>query len=70
VAYRVTLLRDALGVDIPAGHLHIPPMPFAPDNGPSDPNPQITDPVFEQNRANVTSQTRDLVRVAARAIDN
>jgi pyrrolidone-carboxylate peptidase len=70
VAYRVTLLRDALGVDIPAGHLHIPPMPFAPDNGPSDPNPQITDPVFEQNRANVASQTRDLVRVAARAIDN
>lgn len=70
VAYRVTLLRDALGLDIPAGHLHIPPMPFASDNGPGSADPQITDPVFEQNRTNVTNQTRELVRVAARAIDN
>jgi pyrrolidone-carboxylate peptidase len=70
VAYRVTLLRDALGVDIPAGHLHIPPMPFAPDNAPNSPDPQITDPTFEQNRTNVITQTRDLVRVAARAIED
>ncbi len=63
-AYRVTLLRDALGADIPAGHLHIPPMPFA-----SGQTTEITDPVFEANRQNVVNQTGDLVRAAAAAID-
>jgi pyrrolidone-carboxylate peptidase len=69
VAYRVTLLRDALGVDMPAGHLHIPPMPFAADNSPGSADPQITDPTFEENRDTVTRLTGDLVRAVAAALD-
>ncbi|MPZ63444.1 MAG: pyroglutamyl peptidase [Propionibacteriales bacterium] len=64
VAYRVTLLRDALGLDIPAGHLHIPPMPFA-----SGQDTEITDPVFEENRQTVVDLTGDLARAAAHAIE-
>lgn len=66
VAYRVTLLRDALGLDTPAGHLHIPPVSYEPGNAnPNGPAPQITDPEFERTRTAVVERTVALVRAAA-----
>ncbi|WP_443076851.1 pyroglutamyl peptidase [Streptomyces sp. NBC_01725] len=64
IAYRATLLRDRLGLDIPGGHVHTPVLQFGPDN--TDPaTGSVTDPVFVQNRLDITEQLREIVRVAA-----
>lgn len=67
IAYRVTLLRDRLGLPkLPGGHLHTPILQFGADNA----NPQtgaVTDPDFERNRADIVRQVRELVRTAVGA---
>lgn len=64
IAYRATLLRDRLGLDIPGGHVHTPVLQFGPGN--TDPaTGTVSDPVFVQNRLDITAQLRTIVRVAA-----
>ncbi|MFJ6512609.1 pyroglutamyl peptidase [Streptomyces sp. NPDC091406] len=64
IAYRVTLLRDRLGLpDLPGGHLHTPVLQF----GAANTDPQtgtVTDAEFERNRADIVDQVRELVRTA------
>lgn len=60
IAYRVTLLRDALGLDLPGGHLHTPVLQFAPDN-----RTEVTDPVFAANQRDIADQVRAVLTVAA-----
>ncbi len=62
IAYRATLLRDAVRARIPAGHVHTPVLLFGPDN-----TAEITDPTFERNRREIVDQTRRIVIVAAGA---
>ncbi|PZG17661.1 hypothetical protein [Nonomuraea aridisoli] len=58
-AYRNTLLRDRMGLDIPAGHIHTPDMQhFERDFQPSD-------PTFDAWRLAIVGQTRNLVHVVA-----
>lgn len=58
-AYRNTLLRDRMGVDIPAGHIHTPDMQhFRSDFAPSD-------DLFDEWRNAIVDQTRNLVHVIA-----
>ncbi|MCT2585393.1 pyroglutamyl peptidase [Actinophytocola gossypii] len=59
IAYRATLLRDALGLDLPGGHLHTPVLQFAPDN-----TTELTDPVFERNQRDIVDQVRAVVVIA------
>nr|WP_157233912.1 pyroglutamyl peptidase [Kibdelosporangium phytohabitans] len=59
IAYRTTLLRDALKLDVPGGHVHTPVLQFAPGN-----TTAVTDPVFEQNRADIVAQLREIVETA------
>ncbi|MFH8367563.1 pyroglutamyl peptidase [Streptomyces sp. NPDC018031] len=64
IAYRATLLRDALGLRVPGGHLHTPVLRFGPGN--TDPaTGQISDPEFVRNRLAITDQVREVLRVAA-----
>ncbi|MEV8347276.1 pyroglutamyl peptidase [Streptomyces niveus] len=64
IAYRATLLRDRLGLGIPGGHVHTPVLQFGPGN--TDPaTGTVSDPVFVQNRLDITEQLRTIVRVAA-----
>ncbi|MEU9487621.1 pyroglutamyl peptidase [Streptomyces decoyicus] len=64
IAYRATLLRDAVRPALPGGHLHTPVLEFGPGN--TDPaDGQVTDPVFVQNRVAITGQVRAIVTVAA-----
>lgn len=66
IAYRATLLRDRLGLNVPGGHVHTPVLEFGQDN--QDPETgTVTDPDFEQNRRDIVDQVRSLVRVAASA---
>ncbi|MGP4014813.1 pyroglutamyl peptidase [Saccharopolyspora sp. 5N708] len=62
IAYRTTLLRDALGVQLRGGHVHTPVLTFAPDNP-----TEVTDPVFEQNLHDIVSQVGNIVAVATGA---
>ncbi|CAM02596.1 hypothetical protein A8924_3715 [Saccharopolyspora erythraea NRRL 2338] len=62
VAYRTTLLRDALRADIPGGHVHTPILLFDPAN-----STEITDPVLEGNRRDITAQFRAVLAVAVGA---
>ena len=56
-AYRNTLLRDRLGADIPAGHIHTPDMQhFASDFAPSD-------STFDAWRTSIAAQSRQLIHV-------
>ncbi|ASU84218.1 pyroglutamyl peptidase [Nocardiopsis gilva YIM 90087] len=59
IAYRNTLLRDATGRDIPAGHVHTPILHFGADN-----DGDVTDNVFERNRAEIVDQVRRIVAEA------
>ncbi|MET0136072.1 MAG: pyroglutamyl peptidase [Kibdelosporangium sp.] len=59
IAYRATLLRDALNLPIPGGHIHTPVLQFAPDN-----TTALTDPVFEQNRTDIVAQTTAIIVTA------
>ncbi len=56
IAYRNTLLRDATGLEVLAGHVHTPFL-----LGPSD---GVTDPEFEENRETVVGQVEDIVVAA------
>jgi pyrrolidone-carboxylate peptidase len=60
IAYRTTLLRDALGLRIPGGHLHTPVLQFAADN-----TTELTDPTFETNQRDIIDQARAVLAVAA-----
>jgi hypothetical protein len=56
-AYRNTLMRDVFGLSIPAGHIHTPVMTrFSTGD-----NALITDAMFEQYRASIVQQARNLV---------
>lgn len=60
IAYRATLLRDRLGLDIPGGHVHTPVLKFGAGN-----TTEITDAEFVRNRLDIISQVRSIIRVAA-----
>jgi hypothetical protein len=58
-AYRNTLLRDRMGLDIPAGHIHTPGMQhFETDFDPSD-------ATFDAWRLAIVQQTQNLIHVVA-----
>jgi hypothetical protein len=58
-AYRNTLLRDRMGLTVPAGHIHTPDMQhFETEYVPSD-------PTFDAWRLAIAQQTRNLVHVVA-----
>jgi pyrrolidone-carboxylate peptidase len=59
IAYRVTLLRDAVRPALPAGHVHTPVLEFGAGN-----TTLVTDPVFEQNRTDIVTQMRAILTVA------
>ncbi|MFE4830487.1 pyroglutamyl peptidase [Streptomyces sp. NPDC056672] len=64
IAYRATLLRDRLGLDIPGGHVHTPVLQF----GAGNTNPAtgtVTDPQFVQNRLDIIAQIKAIITVAA-----
>lgn len=63
IAYRTTLLRDALAVSMPGGHLHMPVLQFDPAN-----TTELTDPVFEQNRLDIITQARAILTAAANTL--
>ncbi|OOC55838.1 pyroglutamyl peptidase [Nocardiopsis sinuspersici] len=62
IAYRNTLLRDATGRDIPAGHVHTP----VPRFGTAD-EEVVTDEAFERDRADIVDQVRAIVLEAVAA---
>jgi pyrrolidone-carboxylate peptidase len=64
IAYRATLLRDALGLSIPGGHLHTPVLQFDPAN-----TTELTDPVFETNQLDIINQVRAVLVVAAGTLE-
>ncbi|GAA1104498.1 pyroglutamyl peptidase [Nocardiopsis composta] len=57
IAYRNTLLRDATGLDVPAGHVHTPILHLGGDTG-------VTDPAFERDRAAIVAQVEAIVAAA------
>ncbi|CAM5554085.1 pyroglutamyl peptidase [Streptomyces abikoensis] len=63
IAYRATLLRDAVRLPVPGGHLHTPVLQFG--RGNTDPaTGTVTDPEFVRNRLAITDQVRSLTAVA------
>ncbi|MGK5630400.1 pyroglutamyl peptidase [Streptomyces sp. URMC 123] len=67
IAYRATLLRDALRLRVPGGHLHTPVLRFGAGN--SDPaTGQITDPEFVRDRVAITEQVRAVIAVGAAGV--
>ncbi|HZG02516.1 MAG TPA: pyroglutamyl peptidase [Streptomyces sp.] len=68
IAYRATLLRDALDPAVPGGHLHTPVLRFGEGN--TDPaGGSITDEAFVRDRLAITAQVREVVRRAADTLD-
>ncbi|MFG2889241.1 pyroglutamyl peptidase [Streptomyces sp. NPDC048248] len=68
IAYRATLLRDAVRPSLAGGHLHTPVLAFGAGN--TDPaGGAVTDPDFVRNRTAITGQVRAIVTVAASAVD-
>ncbi|QUC61678.1 pyroglutamyl peptidase [Streptomyces sp. A2-16] len=68
IAYRVTLLRDRLGLHdvLPGGHVHTPVLEFGAGN--TDPaTGTVTDPGFVRNRLDIIAQVRAIVTVAVEA---
>ncbi|MEC4016162.1 pyroglutamyl peptidase [Streptomyces sp. H27-D2] len=64
IAYRATLLRDAVRLDVPGGHLHTPVLQFGAGN--TDPaTGKVTDPDFVRNRLAITAQVRAVITTAA-----
>ena len=62
-AYRNTLLRDRMGLDIPAGHIHTPDMQhFETDFG-------VSDPTFDAWRTSIAAQSRNLVHAVLDTVD-
>ncbi|MFF4060004.1 pyroglutamyl peptidase [Streptomyces sp. NPDC001668] len=64
IAYRVTLLRDRLGLHdvLPGGHVHTPVLEFGAGN-----STEVTDPAFVRNRLDIIAQVRAIVSVAVGA---
>lgn len=63
-AYRATLLRDALGLTIPVGHIHTPVMTrFLPGN-----DALLTDSKYEAYRTAIVQQGRLLVESVAKSL--
>ncbi|MEU4205114.1 pyroglutamyl peptidase [Streptomyces sp. NPDC039022] len=63
IGYRATLLRDALKLKVPGGHLHTPVLQFGAGN--TDPaTGTVTDPDFVRNRTAITGQVRSLLAAA------
>ena len=62
MAYRATLLRDAVGLDVPGGHVHTPVLEGLPED-----RTQLTSSQFEANREAITAQVRELVVRTARS---
>jgi pyrrolidone-carboxylate peptidase len=65
IAYRVTLLRDRLGLHdvLPGGHVHTPVLEFGAGN--TDPaTGAVTDPGFVKNRLDIIAQVRAILVVA------
>ncbi|MFG2729340.1 pyroglutamyl peptidase [Streptomyces canus] len=65
IAYRVTLLRDRLGLHdvLPGGHVHTPVLEFGAGN--TDPaTGSVTDPGFVKNRLDIIAQVRAILVVA------
>lgn len=60
IAYRATLLRDRLDLNVPGGHVHTPVLHFGAGN-----TTQVTDPEFVRNRLDIIAQVREIIRVAA-----
>lgn len=60
IAYRATLLRDALDPRIPGGHIHTPVLEFGAGN-----STDLNDPTFLRNRGDIVAQTRAIVTAAA-----
>lgn len=66
IAYRATLLRDAVDLDVPGGHIHTPVL-----RGLSNTDlDELTNAEFEANRAAIIAQVRDLVLVVAGSADH
>lgn len=59
IAYRATLLRDALGLTIPGGHVHTPVLEFGSGN-----TTELTDPTFEQNQRDIADEARAILTAA------
>ena len=62
-AYRVTRLLTTVATPPPGGHVHVPVMSFGPDN-----TDEITDPVFESNRAAIVAETRSILLAGVKAV--
>ncbi|MEI5100413.1 pyroglutamyl peptidase [Streptomyces sp. PmtG] len=65
IAYRVTLLRDRLGLRdrLPGGHVHTPVLQFGAGN--ADPGTgAVTDAAFVRNRGDIVAQVRRIVVAA------
>ncbi|MFK8846494.1 pyroglutamyl peptidase [Streptomyces sp. Ac-502] len=63
IGYRATLLRDALKLKVPGGHLHTPVLQFGAGN--TDPaTGAVTDPDFVRNRNAITGQVRSILTAA------
>ncbi|MEJ7137664.1 hypothetical protein [Amphibiibacter pelophylacis] len=63
-AYRNTLMRDAFGLNIPAGHIHTPIMTrFS-----SDSDDLITDATFESYRDSIVSQGSNIIFALAKTL--
>ncbi|WP_017536921.1 C15 family peptidase [Nocardiopsis halophila] len=60
IAYRNTLLRDATGLDIPAGHIHTPILHFG------EGSEAVTDPSFEEMRDSISEQVEVIVEASVR----
>ncbi|MGK5728500.1 pyroglutamyl peptidase [Streptomyces sp. URMC 124] len=66
IAYRATLLRDAVRLRVPGGHLHTPVLAFG--RGNEDPaTGTVTDPEFVRNRLAIVAQVRSVTAVAVAA---
>ncbi|MEV5504940.1 pyroglutamyl peptidase [Streptomyces orinoci] len=63
IAYRATLLRDAVKLRVPGGHLHTPVLEFGAGN--TSPDGAVTDPDFVRNRLAIVAQVRSVLMVAA-----
>ncbi|MFE1169269.1 pyroglutamyl peptidase [Nocardiopsis sp. NPDC058789] len=59
IAYRNTLLRDATGKDVPAGHIHTPVLNLGTGG-------DVSDPDFEADREAIVRQVEDIVAASIR----
>ena len=66
IAYRATLLRDAVSLDVPGGHIHTPVL----QGLSSTDRDELTNAEFEANRAAINAQIRALVLVVAGSVDH